>query len=49
MFFMFPNVSMSCPIIVYLIVGLCSHSYVICIKIFMVINAEEVCQMSNKW
>ena len=48
-FVMFPNVSMTYPTIVYLIVGLYSHSYDLCIKAFMATKGEEFCQMSKQW
>ena len=48
-FITLPNVFMMYPILVYLIVGLHSHSYDICIKAFMAVNGEEYCQMNNQW
>ena len=45
----FPKISMTCPILVYLIVGIYSHSYGVCIQAFMAVNGKEFCQMSNKW
>ena len=47
-FIMFPNVSMTYPILVYLIVGLYSLSYGVCMKAFMAVNGEEFCQMRNQ-
>ena len=46
---MFPNISMTYPILFHSIVGLYSHSYGICIKAFMAVNGKEFCQISNKW
>ena len=46
---LFSNVSMTYPILVYLIVGLHSNLYDICIKAFMAINGKEFCQMNNQW
>ena len=40
-FITFPNVSVTYPVLVYLIVGLYSNSYGICIKAFVAINSEE--------
>ena len=40
-FIMFPNVSMMCLILVYLIVGLYSYSYGICSKPFMAVNGYK--------
>ena len=48
-FIMFPTVSVMLPILVYLIAGLYSHSYGVCIKAFMAINDEEFRQMNNQW
>ena len=45
----FCNVSMIYPILVYLIVGLCSYLCGVCIKAFMAINDKEFRQMNNQW
>ena len=45
---MFPNVSMTYPILCHSIVGLYRHSHDICIKAFMAIDGKEFCQISNK-
>ena len=37
------------PIIVYLIMGLFSHSFGVCIKILVAVSGEEVYQMRNQW
>ena len=37
------------PILVYLIVGLCSYLCGVCIKAFMAINDKEFRQMNNQW
>ena len=48
-FIMFPNISMMYTILVYLNVGLFSHSYGICIKkTLMAIIGKEFHQTSNK-
>ena len=46
---MFPNVSMTYPIVVILIMGLYSCSHGVCFKVFIAISGKEVCQLvSNR-
>ena len=48
-FIMFCNVSMTHTVLLYLIVGLYSHSYGIYIKAFIVVNGKEFHQMNHHW
>ena len=49
-FIMFHNVSMMYPLVVISIMGLYSHWYGICIKVFMAVSGEEFCLLNKiKW
>ena len=44
-FIMFPNVSMTFPIAFISIMGLYSHSYGVCFKVFIAVSGEEFRQL----
>ena len=46
-FITFPYISMTYPIVVHLIIGLYSHSFGICIKVFVAVSGEEYCEIKT--
>ena len=48
-FITFPNISMTFPIAIILIMGLYSHQHGICLKVFIAVSGEEFHQLVSNY